>query len=740
MKPTLARVLAPSLVALSIALYFTVFIAPSLVDSGPGRMWADYDYQSYFLPRFVMGSKALLAGRLPLWNPYEFGGLPFLATGQPAVFYPPMVLTYGVLSPVTAHWVFLIVHYLVLAGAFLLFLRNRGLVGVPAFIGTAIWVFSVPLLNSNYHPNRIASMVWVPFLFLLADRAAAGSKKALGLFALVIAVMLTAGYPVLAIHVALLLGIHAIVCFAVGEVRSPPWRTLPVLAGAFLLGAIAAAAQLLPLAELGRVAARTKMASLPSTVDLTELPHPLLSIVPALIVFALVGLPLVRARAAVVNWAVCIALGEGGWKLLRALPGFSMTRFPFAWLFLIPFFAGWTAAVGADALFSSESGARTRRLALVVVAGGAFAVAIAYAVALVAPGMLDVSHELSLFRYNAKTTFSALLGIAACVAMIALSFAERRGRAPPAAWLAASFCAVVSHLGSAPFASVSAPFTRPTPVGAVEGLYGRSRPIEGRTLSLFDLRFGYEITDELPSPLGVESSFLPVRYAQILEKLDVMVPLQTLGWTALARAPGFLDAMNVELLLVPDEVAPLFMQHGFMSVRHADRASLLRKRDRLGPAWVNYAVYRASSEKDALDTVFGESFDPRREVVVEDELHHDFPATTDELATPAFARPTTDPNHAEFDVTLTKPGVFVVSASAYPGFRATVDGAPVEWKTADFVLRAVELEPGHHVVGFDYRPASVRRGLWVSALGLVAIAALLLVAWRPPRSPARTPL
>ena len=38
--------------------------------------------------------ETLLRGELPLWNPYVFGGEPFLAAGQQSVLYPPGILFY----------------------------------------------------------------------------------------------------------------------------------------------------------------------------------------------------------------------------------------------------------------------------------------------------------------------------------------------------------------------------------------------------------------------------------------------------------------------------------------------------------------------------------------------------------------------------------------------------------------------------------------------------------------------
>src|SRR5690348_14647076 len=106
-----------------LAIYFGVFLPPALKDSGPASVAIGFDLHSCFLPRFVYGSRELFHGRLPLWNPYEYGGVPFLATAQPAVFYPPKAILFAIFDENVAYWLFMGLHYLALAAGFLLFAR-----------------------------------------------------------------------------------------------------------------------------------------------------------------------------------------------------------------------------------------------------------------------------------------------------------------------------------------------------------------------------------------------------------------------------------------------------------------------------------------------------------------------------------------------------------------------------------------------------------------------------------------
>src|SRR5262249_54384701 len=131
-----------------------------------------YDYQSYFLPKFMYGSEELRHFRFPLWNPYEYGGVPFFATAQPAVLYPPKALLFAFLRPDRAYWAFMALHFVGLAVGFVLFAREQGISGPPCFVGAAAWTFATPVLISNYHPTRIALLVPVPFVFLLVERMA----------------------------------------------------------------------------------------------------------------------------------------------------------------------------------------------------------------------------------------------------------------------------------------------------------------------------------------------------------------------------------------------------------------------------------------------------------------------------------------------------------------------------------------------------------------------------------------
>ncbi|MEK9164655.1 MAG: hypothetical protein AAB342_04785, partial [Chloroflexota bacterium] len=83
-------------------------------------IFARGDTLLYFYPYWAYRAQSLLAGRLPLWNPYLFMGAPFLANSQAGVFYPlnwPLIF----FSPPVAVKISIVVHLVIAAwGAYAL--------------------------------------------------------------------------------------------------------------------------------------------------------------------------------------------------------------------------------------------------------------------------------------------------------------------------------------------------------------------------------------------------------------------------------------------------------------------------------------------------------------------------------------------------------------------------------------------------------------------------------------------
>src|SRR5919202_983832 len=100
---------ALALLALDLAAY------GPLLD--PGRMLADYDAFVYFYPLRAYAAAAVQEGRLPLWNPSSFLGVPFIANPQTAFFYPLTALFFWLPVP-QAYGLSLVLHVF-LAGLFL---------------------------------------------------------------------------------------------------------------------------------------------------------------------------------------------------------------------------------------------------------------------------------------------------------------------------------------------------------------------------------------------------------------------------------------------------------------------------------------------------------------------------------------------------------------------------------------------------------------------------------------------
>jgi hypothetical protein len=73
-------------------------------------------------------------------------------------------------------------------------------------------------------------------------------------------------------------------------------------------------------------------------------------------------------------------------------------------------------------------------------------------------------------------------------------------------------------------------------------------------------------------------------------------------------------------------------------------------------------------------------------------------------------------------------GLVVLNELAFAGWTVEVDGAPAVPVTANYLLRAVHIGPGHHAIRWRFAPA----GRWL-VVGYLAALAIMVVAAAWPR-------
>ncbi|MCS7178433.1 MAG: YfhO family protein [Anaerolineae bacterium] len=238
---------------------------------GPaGRVLAGGDLFTYFYPYWAEAAQALRAGRLPLWNPYLFMGVPLLANSQAGVLYPlnwPLWLflpTHNAL-----HWSALLHLWLAASGTYLYARASLCLGRWGAWTAGATVSLGGYLGAHVEHINQLQALSWLPWALFLYDRALAqttqaqrreenfGSSCLCGKYffwlAVVVGLILLAGHTQSAFIGLVGLGVSALV----PRSGVPLGRRLGILAGASVVGALLAAAQLVPTAELARHSVRS---------------------------------------------------------------------------------------------------------------------------------------------------------------------------------------------------------------------------------------------------------------------------------------------------------------------------------------------------------------------------------------------------------------------------------------------------------------------------------------------------
>lgn len=126
-------------------------------------------------PTRVYVHRLLTSGEIPLWNPYQLGGMPLLADAQVAVYYLPNLILDFIYWGEDIHFesfeALIVAHYAI--GALLMYgyLRHLKLRPAAALVGAIAFEFNGFFIGHRGHYSMLSAVVWVPGVMWLLGQA-----------------------------------------------------------------------------------------------------------------------------------------------------------------------------------------------------------------------------------------------------------------------------------------------------------------------------------------------------------------------------------------------------------------------------------------------------------------------------------------------------------------------------------------------------------------------------------------
>ena len=683
--------------------------------TGRARGWSG-DFVDYYLPNAEYAGSRFARGELPLWNPHQSAGNPFLASLQVGALYPPNFL-HGVLPAQTAFLVLAALHLglaVVLAGALAASLGAGPWGGALAGIAYAS---SLQVVGAIWSPPTHYAAAWAPGLLLTVDRviARATARRTVAL-AVAIAMSLLSGWPYTFAMSALAAGFYSAVLLADRAVRSRriPWPTGVALIIGAIAGLMLAAPQMLPAVELVQRSCRALGSLVMAQAVFVDTPHD-----PSAFLSTLLrdrfndGVP----------GALCVPLA----MLALLLPGPGRGR------------VAVLLAVGALALMTSFPG----HLPL-------------YSWLRELPLLGDFR-----FPYKYRLLLTLSLATAAGVGTARLQHLLRRW---PQVALAAAVTAplLLTATAALPVFQRVLPFARNAPVrtsldreledlGVVDPARGFDRVYwTGRTERLREWREIYAVHDLEPLTLA--------RAGQMLTFFETGRPRTV--FTPSPDAPRRGDRVVAPvsgLLWMPwdgDRAAILDLFSARLIVSPTAHVWLVDRYRRLSPEGVKpavfdnpYALPRAYRVRQALPEpptlvaglrqLASGRFDLRRFAILDapppelrPRLGRRLRGATGEVEILELA-----PERVVLRTRGDHPAAVVLTDAHYPGWEATLDGSPTPLLRANLMFRAVAVPPGEHEIVMRYRPATLRWGFAIALLAVIGCVGASLRSSREPGVP-----
>lgn len=691
------------------------------------------DLAGQVLPWFQFQAQQLHMHRIPMWDPFLFGGQSLIGQAQPGLAYPLNWLLFllpfdnGHISFTSLNWYYMSIHYL--AALFCYFLcrdLGRGVAasvlggvsfGLGGYIGTTDW------------PQMINGAVWGPLIFLFLFRAVRGVRP----FA-------SAAFSGLFLGMSWLSGHHQIPIFLTVAAAgvwlyflivepSTRWTLLKSAAifAAFFI--FTGAMQMWPAYAYGQGAVRWVGVNDPHTWDqpVPYLVHQQYSLRPLYLLGMIVPgfadgaspyvgvVALVLAALGIMWWPkvkevqVMFAVGLAG--LLVALAGadvfdgmlysivplFEKARSPAAAIYLFHFAIAVLAAFGLDRLSLPDAKPLLRRLSFILLGAGALTFFILFAVVL---GK----------ALNWAGDDRVMISVLAAFALAGIVFRASRSEAVGALLLMLIVGLYIVELGNVSL------FTLPHKEEASRNIYlkhydatkavidflRRQPPPMRVEVNGDDVPFNFGDWYSIDTSNGYAAS-LPVNFNEIEIHTPRAKTLYGVNYT-LSKKP----TMEGQQELFRDD-------NGLVVYGNADA---------LPRVWTVHQAVRVKDAKDARKYLQDPTFELRKST-----FGYAAPPPLEQCdgdTVRSFNRST---NSTRTVVDMECRGMVVQSENAAPGWVATVDGKQAPIYEAYTVFRGVVVGPGSHKIEMRYHPWSVYAGA-VSTFAALIGALVLAIGGR----------
>jgi hypothetical protein len=686
-----------------------------------------FDEVLQFLPWQELTRRELAAGRMPLWNPYQYCGAPHLGASQPAVLSPFTLL--GLPRSAFFQHLARFAGFATAGAGTYAWLAAAGLGTAACWLGAVSFAFCGFLTLWAGHPHFL-SAVWLPLVLLGVEQMARGrrlpvqgepdpsagsasqarSLRARGTgfvtVALAVGASLLGGHVETSLHLALVAAVYALG-------RAP--RTLPWLLGAVAFGTGLAAAALLPFFEylLQSSALAARQAGFETARAL-----PWRALACLLVPEALGGEPFGAFRLDRFNLNE-VAGGFAG-PVVLAL-AFSARRSPVARPAL--------AVVGVSLLLAFEPwpvGPVAAHLPLLGLAyNGRLLLAVALMVSALGAAGLDAVRS---GRAGAGPGFLAVAAGIAVIGVLGRGYLSIASTMVPLGSLACAFL-LLRRPAVALIAVAALPALR-LGVGyhggaPAQGAWPALELPAGRFAALGRLAFPAEIATAygLRDIRGYDA-MTPRRIEELFARVEPLVEqegrLGIFRLRALSRWAGPLyDFLGVRVLYVGRGAEPPPPEAGFRPLG----GGFWARDSGPGRAFFTARAIVLPDEEAVLRYVASEAFDPAVPAFAGPVVA----PPADAAAEPPHASPVRflldDPAEVLLEVEAPEEGFVVLADTDFPGWRVFVDGRPAAGLRANYAFRAVKVPRGPHQVRWIYRPESFLAGALVSSifLGLVVI-------------------